>query len=160
MSRTQTLELFLSWLKLVDYISLSIPLFMVLYITWHCIEYNQEQIQILCCSKLLYSVDYVCKSTILGTTHVNKQRLIDIVKRIRLVYGCRHICLTLKILYWLFRNNLCDVDNIYHTNFAYYSDVCCSVSMFHAIFLLPSQRTGTYLVLIYGQVQLKWLEDR
>ena len=28
-----------------------------------------------------------------------KQRLIDIVKRIRLVYGCRHICLTLKILY-------------------------------------------------------------
>jgi hypothetical protein len=78
-----------------------------------------------------------------------KQGLIDIVKRIRLVYGCRHICLTLKILYWLFRNNLCDADNIYHTNFTYYNDVCRSVSMFHTISLLPSQRTGTYLVIIY-----------
>jgi hypothetical protein len=34
------------------------------------------------------------------------------------------------------------------TNFAYHTDVCRSVSMFHIIFLLPSQRTGTYLVYI------------
>jgi hypothetical protein len=26
-----------------------------------------------------------------------------------------------------------------------YSDVCCSVSMFHTNVLLPSQRTGIYL---------------
>jgi hypothetical protein len=32
------------------------------------------------------------------------------------------------------------------TNFAYHIDVCRSVSMFHINFLLPSQRTGTYLV--------------
>ncbi|ONM15860.1 hypothetical protein ZEAMMB73_Zm00001d002998 [Zea mays] len=28
-----------------------------------------------------------------------QQRLINIAKRIRLMYGCRHICLLLKILY-------------------------------------------------------------
>jgi hypothetical protein len=54
-------------------------------------------------------------------------------KRIRLVYDCRHICLLL-ILYWLFRNNLCDIDNVCHTDFAYHSDVCRSISMFHTFF--------------------------
>jgi hypothetical protein len=39
---------------------------------------------------------------------------------------------------------LCDIDNVFHTDFAYYSDVCRSVSMFHTNFLLPSQRTNTY----------------
>jgi hypothetical protein len=34
--------------------------------------------------------------------------------------------------------------------FAYYSDVCCSLSMFYTnFFLLPLQHTGTYLVYIY-----------
>jgi hypothetical protein len=54
--------------------------------------------------------------------------------------------LTICYACWLFRNNLCDIDNVYHTDFAYHSDVCRSVSMFHTIFLLPSQRTGTHLV--------------
>jgi hypothetical protein len=34
----------------------------------------------------------------------------------------------------------------HHLPSAYYSDVCHSISMFHTNFLLPSQRTGTYLV--------------
>jgi hypothetical protein len=38
------------------------------------------------------------------------------LKRIRLVYNCRHVCLSLKILYWLFRNNLCDIDNVCSTS--------------------------------------------
>jgi hypothetical protein len=43
--------------------------------------------------------------------------------------------------------SLTDQARVFHTDFAYYSDVCRSVSMFHTIFLLPSQRTGTYLVI-------------
>jgi hypothetical protein len=35
----------------------------------------------------------------------------------------------------------------HHLPSAYYSDVCCSKFMFHTNFLLPSQRTGTYLVI-------------
>jgi hypothetical protein len=31
-----------------------------------------------------------------------------------------------------------DIDNVCHTDFAYYSDVCRSVSIFHTNFLLPS----------------------
>jgi hypothetical protein len=44
----------------------------------------------------------------------------------------------IKNLYWFFRNNLCDIDNIFHTGFAYYTDFCRSVSMLHINFLLSS----------------------
>jgi hypothetical protein len=40
-----------------------------------------------------------------------------------------------------------DIDNVFHTYFAYHSDVRRSVSMFHTNFLLPSQCMGTYIVI-------------
>ena len=84
------------------------------------------------------------------------------------MYDCRHICMSLKILYWLLINNLCDIENICldigsiylcqsiynisvttifcHMEFAYRSKICRSVSMFYTIFLLSWQRTRTDLV--------------
>jgi hypothetical protein len=47
-----------------------------------------------------------------------------------------------KVLNWLFRNNLCDIDNVYHTNFAYYSDICRSVYMFHTKKFTPAATHG------------------
>jgi hypothetical protein len=68
-------------------------------------------------------------------TYVSKYIDLSIsLKRIRLVYGCRYICLSLKVLYWLFRNNLCDINNVCHTYFTYYSDVYRSLSMFYTNF--------------------------
>jgi hypothetical protein len=51
-----------------------------------------------------------------------------------------YTCATLY--YYDYKDMLC----IYHTIFAYHSDICRSVYMFHTIFLIPSQRTGTHLV--------------
>jgi hypothetical protein len=50
-----------------------------------------------------------------------------------------------KILNWLFRNNLCDIDNVYHTDFTYHSDIFVPFIYFIQIFLLPLQRTDTHL---------------
>jgi hypothetical protein len=36
-----------------------------------------------------------------------------------------------------------DIDNG-HIDFTYHIDIYCSVSMFHTIFLILSQHTGTY----------------
>jgi hypothetical protein len=69
-------------------------------------------------------------------------------KRIRLVYNCRHICLLL-ILYWLFRNNLCDIDNVCHTDL--YIIVMFAVPYLCFIqFLLMWQHICTYLVHLYA----------
>jgi hypothetical protein len=42
----------------------------------------------------------------------------------------------------LFRNNLCNIDNVYHTDFVYHSDVYRSVSMFHTNFFTPVATHG------------------
>jgi hypothetical protein len=51
----------------------------------------------------------------------------------------------------IFRNNLYDIDNVYHTDFVYHSDVIIPFLCFIQIFLLPSQRTGTHLVVVEEQ---------
>jgi hypothetical protein len=37
---------------------------------------------------------------------------------------------------------LCDIDNVCHTDFAYHSDVCSSVSMFHTVFFISVAKHG------------------
>jgi hypothetical protein len=39
------------------------------------------------------------------------------------MYGCRYICLLLKILYWLFKIILCDIDNVRHMDSVYHSEL-------------------------------------